>query len=319
VDQKAVQQTIDLYNQLLDAKGNHMYVGQHQHENQTTVDAYRMDNFEAIAGVDHYIFSTDYEWMTTTKRQHLIDHDAKGGMIMLSWHMGNVVTSGDEKDLTGDPVVNVLAGGTHRTEFLAEIDAFCTWAKALKDADGNLIPILFRPYHENDGGWFWWGIDTCTEAQFIQLYRDTVDRILVNEVHNVLFIYNPQVINSYEYLGTLYPGDRYVDIFGVDRYSNESTITSILSSYEAACDAANLKKKPWGITEGVRHLVDYPLVDYWDDWLMTPITTNAKAKQASFISFWTSPNWGPYPDRLSTPSFVDLLDNPYLRFLDIEE
>ncbi|WP_449436797.1 glycosyl hydrolase [Pedobacter steynii] len=38
--------------------------------------------------------------------------------------------------------------------------------KSLKAADGNLVPVIFRPYHEFDGDWFWWGKSHCTTDEF---------------------------------------------------------------------------------------------------------------------------------------------------------
>jgi mannan endo-1,4-beta-mannosidase len=44
-----------------------------------------------------------------------------------------------------------------------------------EDNNGKLIPIIFRPFHEFDGNWFWWGANYCTAEEYISVYRFTVN------------------------------------------------------------------------------------------------------------------------------------------------
>jgi mannan endo-1,4-beta-mannosidase len=54
-------------------------------------------------------------------------------------------------------------------------DKVAAFISQLKDSTGKLIPIIFRPYHEFDGDWFWWGKRHCTREEFIELWKTTVD------------------------------------------------------------------------------------------------------------------------------------------------
>lgn len=89
----------------------------------------------------------------------------------------------------------------------------------MKDADGNLIPLIFRPWHENIGSWFWWGGNLCTSAQYKTLFALTRNYIEKERgLRNILWAYSPNSeIDSTQYFSR-YPGDDMVDILGVDHY-----------------------------------------------------------------------------------------------------
>lgn len=89
---------------------------------------------------------------------------------------------------------------------------------SLKDADGNPIPVIFRPWHENSGSWFWWGKDSATPEEYIDLWKRTRRGFDAAGVDNVLWAYSPDKdLTREEYFAT-YPGDDYVDILGTDIY-----------------------------------------------------------------------------------------------------
>lgn len=89
-----------------------------------------------------------------------------------------------------------------------------------KDKEGVLIPVIFRPFHEYDGDWFWWGKGHCTKDEFIALWRFTID-YLRNDlgVHNFIYAFSPdcRFATEEEFL-EYYPGDEYVDMLGMNNY-----------------------------------------------------------------------------------------------------
>ena len=105
---------------------------------------------------------------------------------------------------------------------LKEAAAFC---RTLKDENGEQIPIVFRPLHECDGDWFWWGAKSATCEDYIAAFRLTVD-VLRTELgpRNVLFAYSPD--RRWDTAGEVgesgflarYPGDEWVDMIGFDDY-----------------------------------------------------------------------------------------------------
>ena len=67
----------------------------------------------------------------------------------------------------------------------------------LKGSDGKQIPIIFRPYHELNGGWFWWGVDSTTTEEYVKLFRYTVDYLKnVKKVHNLIYVFNTNTFQT---------------------------------------------------------------------------------------------------------------------------
>jgi hypothetical protein len=143
-----------------------------------------------------------------------------GGIITISWHGNNPATDGDSWDCKSDTVVkSVLPGGVNHEKFLGWLGVLADFFLELKDDDGTLIPLIFRPYHEHTGAWFWWGNEQCSPEEYIQLWRMTVEYFRdTRNVHNLLYAYSSSwVKDEAEYLER-YPGNEYVDILGFDSY-----------------------------------------------------------------------------------------------------
>ncbi len=140
----------------------------------------------------------------------------RGGIVTFSWHPRNPLTGGDAWDVSSDQVVkSILKGGEKEREFR-------TWLSRVADfleSIGPDVPVVFRPWHENIGSWFWWGGKLCSAQEYQELYRHTwlyltKDRGLTN----ILWCYSPNGdIKPEEYMSR-YPGDEFVDILGVDSY-----------------------------------------------------------------------------------------------------
>lgn len=119
--------------------------------------------------------------------------------------------------LTGNIVPRIMPGQDLNYLFTAYLDIIAEYALKLQELD---IPVLFRPFHEGTGSWFWWGADLCTEQEFIDVFRYTVEYMRdVKGVHNFLYVYGPghepKTVEDYE---ARYPGDDYVDMVGFDMY-----------------------------------------------------------------------------------------------------
>ncbi len=109
-------------------------------------------------------------------------------------------------------------------------------ALSVKGKDGTLAPLIFRPFHELDGGWFWWGKPHCTREEFVLLWQFTVSYLRDSlDVHNFIYTFSPdcRFNNEEEYLER-YPGDGFADMVGVDNYADfggmESTIWKPVSA-----------------------------------------------------------------------------------------
>lgn len=160
-------------------------------------------------------------------------HDM-GALVTVSWHSVNPVTGGGYGDnMAPGTVAAVLPGGRLHDTYLAWLDRVAGFLTSVCDADGEAIPIVFRPYHEHTGDWFWWSpgsparpTDTAPE-DYAALWRMTVEHLRdVRGVHNVLYAYSPDrsridmTDDATAQAGYLYgyPGDAYVDVLGLDDY-----------------------------------------------------------------------------------------------------
>ena len=147
----------------------------------------------------------------------VVEADRLGATSTLSAHLPNPVTGGDYGDLSGDPVAALL---DDPAPLDASLDQVAQLAENAVDDDGELIPLIFRPFHEGNGSWFWWaGSDTS------ELYRHAVT-YLRDElgVTNLLYAWSPNGPfdgDKDAYLAT-YPGDDVVDILGLDFYESSS-------------------------------------------------------------------------------------------------
>ncbi len=125
-------------------------------------------------------------------------------------------TAADSYTLTGDCVNNILPGGKFNEAYTAYLDLIAEYASLVNGT------ILFRPLHENTGGWFWWGSTFCTADTYKSVFKYTVDYLRDEKnVHNFLYLYGPgsEAASEAEY-EERYPGDGYVDLVGFDSYDN---------------------------------------------------------------------------------------------------
>ncbi len=159
-----------------------------------------------------------------------------GALITLSSHMPNFTNDSiiknedgtydfsncdfaESKDVSGDSIKTILPGGENNEIFNAYLDLIAEYALEM-DAYG--IPVIFRPFHENTGSWFWWG-STNTAETYKSLYRYAWDYMTEQGVHNMVYVFSPggPISSEEEYLAT-YPGDEYVDILAFDYYDDYS-------------------------------------------------------------------------------------------------
>ena len=105
-------------------------------------------------------------------RRAAVTHAARGGVVTFSWHPRNPLTGGDAWDVSSDQVVaSILEGGEKHDLFLQWLGRAADFLETLKDADGQPVAVLFRPWHEHTGSWFWWGGNLCSEQQYKDLFR----------------------------------------------------------------------------------------------------------------------------------------------------
>lgn len=153
-------------------------------------------------------------------RQYIQQVYDRGGISTFSWHINNPLTGGDAWDNTPGTVAAVLPGGAQHEKFKGWLDNAANFLLSLKGSDGKLIPVLYRPYHEFTGNWFWWCKNTTTPQQFKELWKFTVTYFQQKGLHNLIYVYNTSdanVANLNDFM-EYYPGDEWVDMVSFDIY-----------------------------------------------------------------------------------------------------
>lgn len=157
--------------------------------------------------------------------------------------------------LTGDVMNQILPGGAYNEAFRAYLDMVADYAHQVDGA------VLFRPFHENTGSWFWWGAAFCDEQTYKSVYKYTVEYLRDEKnVHNFLYVYGPgSEAASVEEYASRYPGDGYVDMVGFDMYhrnpqQGDSFVTNFTKELQIVDDFAQAHGKLVAVTEtGTAH------------------------------------------------------------------
>lgn len=116
---------------------------------------------------------------------------------------------------------DILTPGTALYKHWCEqVDVIAGYLKQLQDAH---VPVLWRPYHEMNGDWFWWGYRTQEPYTTRALYRQEFDRFVnVHHLKNLLWVWNVDRPSrpGMEY-DKYFPGVQYCDIVALDAYNRD--------------------------------------------------------------------------------------------------
>jgi mannan endo-1,4-beta-mannosidase len=155
--------------------------------------------------------------------------DARAGYtITLSWHwrpplgvLDKVMPNGDDarwytsfytRATTFDLTTAMRdENSPERIALIKDIDLIAAQLKRLQAAG---VPVLWRPLHEAQGRWFWWGAKG--PKPFVWLWQFTYNRLVHEDgVHNLVWVFTSGDDPAW------YPGDAYVDIIGIDAYPDD--------------------------------------------------------------------------------------------------
>ena len=287
-DKQATAETKALYSQLWKIKDKGFMFGHHDdliYGREWKEVAGRSDVYE-IVGDYPAVFSVDFAELMDDRRTRatlnearkkaILEARSRGEVITAMCHLNNPLTGGDSWDNSSKTVVKEILtdGSATNLKFKSWLDNLATFALSLKDGNGKLIPVIFRPFHEHTQSWSWWGSSCTTSEEFIALWKFTLSYLTVAKgVHNFIFAISPQRDNNgrKEDLLFRWPGDELVDFIGMDCYHGTNT-QAFLSNLNALQELSLEKKKPAGVTEtgieGIRN-GNVPYVSYWTCLLYT--------------------------------------------------
>ena len=269
-------------------------------------------------------------------RDEIVAQHMRGGIITISWHAWNPVTGKNAWDPSGRPVKEVLCGGSQQAKMESWLAVVADFLKSLKTAGGEPIPVIFRPWHEMHGGWFWWGKDSCTPEEYQHLFRHTVKMLSAFGVDNCLYCYSPggSPNETEESFMKFYPGDEYVDMIGVDLYSGtdrQDYINKVKNEFEVITKVAAKHGKLVCFAEtGQRDTTD-------PQWFTQALWEAIKDVKMSYVLLWRNAwdqkteNFGPAPEKACADDFRqlfaqdralfvnDLVDEDYKARLQLEQ
>ncbi len=133
------------------------------------------------------------------------------GLITFTWHwfspLGGRSKSFYSRNTDFDASKAVIDGTPENIALLSDMDMMAALLRPFCDKG---IPILWRPFHEGDGNWFWWGAKGADTVK--KLYRMMYDRYTnLHGLNNLIWVWNSQKPE-------FYPGDDVVDIISRDIY-----------------------------------------------------------------------------------------------------
>ena len=204
------------------------------------------------------IFGADYAsgggLTHTAPNRAAIQYWNAGGLVTLSAHLYNPARTnaggGGLRDMGVDLKTLLDTNTEAHARWLGEMDQLADGLEELKDAG---VVVLWRPFHEMNGGWFWWGAKD--PATFIQLWRQMFDYFTkVKSLDNLLWVYAP---NHGDKTAAYYPGDAYVDLIGLDAYT-DFVDTNHIHGY---VDLGRIHK-PFGFAEFGPHAASHPPGNY---------------------------------------------------------
>ncbi|MBI9070246.1 MAG: hypothetical protein JEY94_01525 [Melioribacteraceae bacterium] len=236
VNPNSSKEAKELLKYLYDLTGTGVLSGQHNypHQRHLSTDSVisRTGKTPAIWGCD---FIAPNIYREKYSRQDVVDEAIrqyrKGCIITLMYHQvkpfdhDSLGFSGSVKShVTDDEWKEIITPGTNYYNMLIEkIDSVAVYLKQLEEKN---IPVLWRPYHEMNGIWFWYGDRKGSEG-FIKLWKIMYDRYVnFHKLNNLIWVWNANAPRdwkddeAYDYK-LFYPGDEYVDVLAADVYKND--------------------------------------------------------------------------------------------------
>jgi mannan endo-1,4-beta-mannosidase len=282
IDPNAIQATKDLWNYFKSIYGKKMLTGcwtEQQYGGHAKV-LECTGEMPAIWGQDMnswYFSRTNPIWNQVWQDNIAGFKNAhrRGQIIQVNWHWamvsskdnnGNYTRDAWGRDINGANMLEmsvqqwndiVTPGTALYNSMIEDLDYhIVNFLKKIVDDNNQPIPMIFRPLHEIDGGWFWW---TCKHdpTKTAQLFRILQDRIMNHhQMHNLIWVYNTGVLvnggswppyqdNTLENgrRSGYYCGDNYCDIIGIDLYDfdpvNRGTYVNQGKTYRDVWNAMN--------------------------------------------------------------------------------
>jgi mannan endo-1,4-beta-mannosidase len=206
----------------------------------------------AVIGLDYCAFVAGEATISSGPVNTLAkDYWGAGGLVSISWHAPNPgKPNGGGLKERGVKLADLLVPGPTHDRWMKSLDRVAAGLQELQEAG---VVVVWRPLHEMNGAWFWWGAQE--PADFIAVWHHLFDYFTkTKKLHNLIWAYGP---NHGQRTADYYPGDGYADLIGLDAYTDHITPGRI-----KGFDAMAAITKPIGFTEYGPHGASKPPGDY---------------------------------------------------------
>lgn len=228
VNKNASPEAKALLKYLYTLQGKSILSGQHNYPGEFTRST---DSIRSMTGKYPAIWGTDISELSDELVQEAIKQYKNGSIITLMYHQvkpfdhDSLGYAGSVKGMVTDEQWEkiITPQSEYYNQLLYKIDQRAELLKKLRDAN---IPVLWRPYHEMNGMWFWYGNRPGSEG-IQKLWKMMYDRYVnYHQLNNLIWVWNTNaprdLKNDEAYAYELfYPGDTYVDILAADVYNND--------------------------------------------------------------------------------------------------
>lgn len=193
-----------------------------------------------MIGIDYGFDPTAEE--ISDANEILIDYWDNGGLATITCHFDNPWTGGDSWDLDQRDLEELIDPESEVYEtWMAELDKVATGLAELRDAG---VVVLWRPFHEMTFiSTFWWDAGACEgywnegkwisdPEPFIDIWKHMYDYFTSTKgLDNLLWVYAAADTHGWHSVDSLYPGDDYVDIVGIDLYDDNVAFSGGMDAY----------------------------------------------------------------------------------------
>lgn len=240
----------------------------------------------------------------------------RGGINTVSWHLNNPVNGKSSWDTTRT-VAQLLPGGAYHAKYVAYLDRVADYVGNLRQGFSR-VPVVFRPFHEHTGHWFWWCENVTSADDYKALWRFTVDYLRnTKKVHNLLIGYSSSSFRDKEHYLKFYPGDDYVDLMGFDTYymgDGSAYQREMARQLPLLTEIAREHGKIAALTETGFERIPQP--EWWTKTLLPLL----EPYPLSYVLVWRNGRpdhyYAPYPGQTSADDFRRFYANPRLLFQD---
>jgi len=239
VTPSASEQADSLYDLLSSLYGKSVLSGQYGGDTELNKIKTVSGKLPVIRGFDlmDYSPSRVERGGSSTETEKAIEWSRKRGIVTFAWHWnapkdlidqpGKEWWRGFYTEATNFDVSKAMndPGSEEYSLLIRDMDAIAVQLQKLEDAN---IPVLWRPLHESEGMWFWWGAKGAEPCKW--LWKLLFERI-VNHHHisNLIWVWTS---TSNASALDWYPGDQYVDIIGADIYLPDGTYGSSFAAFD---------------------------------------------------------------------------------------